>query len=299
MNVKIKACRKISAASTPSYYYYALNSRGDVIGLYNSSGALIVNYKYDAYGKLLGITNSSGSAITAKYSYGVLTPLRYRGYVYDTETGLYYLQSRYYDPTTCRFINADGLVSTGQGILGYNMFAYCNNNPINMTDLYGNWPLWAKIAVAAAVTVVTVIVVPTVVNHIINNSNKKKIDKELKDSYTKEEAKEEINNIVSKYSSECSVTFDKPCGNGYMVEISNSYHINSRYDRQKVSTIIEKTDVTDREYDNISSEWLLHNLATPVSPLYESAHSAGLDYTRDSRWYIVALTKTLEVLGWE
>ncbi len=68
---------------------------------------------------------------------GQLNPLRYRGYVYDTETGLYYLQSRYYDPTLRRFVNADGLTATGQGIIGNNMFAYCINNPANRLDPTG------------------------------------------------------------------------------------------------------------------------------------------------------------------
>ena len=71
---------------------------------------------------------------------GKLNPLRYRGYIYDTETELYYLQSRYYDPQVGRFLNADALVSTGQGILGNNMFAYCNNNPVNYTDFKGSVP---------------------------------------------------------------------------------------------------------------------------------------------------------------
>ena len=66
-----------------------------------------------------------------------LNPIRYRGYYYDAETGFYYLNSRYYDPEICRFINADGYVSTGQGLLGNNMFAYCLNNPINMLDSMG------------------------------------------------------------------------------------------------------------------------------------------------------------------
>ena len=68
---------------------------------------------------------------------GTYNPLRYRGYVYDQETGLYYLQSRYYNPAMGRFISADGYVSTGQGILGNNMFAYCGNNPVNCMDPSG------------------------------------------------------------------------------------------------------------------------------------------------------------------
>ena len=65
---------------------------------------------------------------------GKLNPFRYRGYVYDTETGLYYLGSRYYNPETGRFINADSYLSTGQGVLGSAMFSYCNNNPVNACD---------------------------------------------------------------------------------------------------------------------------------------------------------------------
>ena len=70
---------------------------------------------------------------------GAINPLRYRGYVYDAETGLYYLQSRYYNPETGRFINADGYATTGQGFLGNNMFAYCGNNPVCRVDIAGNF----------------------------------------------------------------------------------------------------------------------------------------------------------------
>ena len=68
---------------------------------------------------------------------GALNPFRYRGYVYDEETGFYYLRSRYYDPTTCRFISADILLSTGQGVLGNNCYAYCLNNPVCFQDKSG------------------------------------------------------------------------------------------------------------------------------------------------------------------
>lgn len=77
--------------------------------------------KYDAWGKVI----SSGGSLAD------INPLRYRGHYYDTETGFYYLQSRYYDPVVSRFINAAKYASTGDGLLGYNMFAYCSNNPVN------------------------------------------------------------------------------------------------------------------------------------------------------------------------
>jgi len=86
-----------------------------------------------------------------------LNPLRYRGYVYDQETGFYYLQSRYYDPTVARFINADSYSSTGQGIIGNNMYAYCNNNPVISTDPNGEfaWFTAANFAIGAVVGAAT------------------------------------------------------------------------------------------------------------------------------------------------
>ena len=73
---------------------------------------------------------------------GLDQPFRYRGYVYDTETGWYYLQSRYYSPETCRFISADVLLSTGQGVIGNNSYAYCGNNPVMGYDPYGTFDFW-------------------------------------------------------------------------------------------------------------------------------------------------------------
>ena len=113
-------------------YNDTTNLQGDVVALLNTSGTAVVTYTYDAWGKLL---TTGGSMAT---TLGALNPIRYRGYVYDTETGLYYVSSRYYDPALARFINADVLVSTGQGILGNNMFAYCLNSPILRKDVLGN-----------------------------------------------------------------------------------------------------------------------------------------------------------------
>ena len=98
----------------------------------------MVTYTYDEWGKILSVTGTLANTV------GQMNPIRYRGYYYDVETGLYYLQSRYYDPETGRFINADGQISgVGGDILGYNMFAYCMNNPVNMSDPSGHWPKWA------------------------------------------------------------------------------------------------------------------------------------------------------------
>ena len=114
-----------------SEYYYIRNGQGDIIGILDSSGTQIVSYVYDSWGKLVSISGSQADTI------GEANPFRYRGYYYDTETGLYYLQSRYYDPEVGRFLNADVYAHTGQGLLGANMFAYCLNNPISYGDYNG------------------------------------------------------------------------------------------------------------------------------------------------------------------
>ena len=110
-----------------STYYYILNQQGDVIRIVDDLGGTQATYLYNAWGKLI---DCSGWLATTN-------PIRYRGYYYDNETGFYYLQSRYYDPAIGRFINADSIASTGQGYLGYNMFAYCNNNPCCYSDASG------------------------------------------------------------------------------------------------------------------------------------------------------------------
>jgi len=113
-------------------YFYLRNGQNDIIGILDSTGTQVVSYLYDTWGKLISITGSLASTI------GTQNPFRYRGYYYDNESGLYYLNSRYYDPQTGRFINADGQLNNS--ILGLNLFAYCQNNPINYTDEFGMAP---------------------------------------------------------------------------------------------------------------------------------------------------------------
>ena len=114
-----------------TYYYYLRNGQGDIVKLIDGTGATVVEYSYDSWGKPLSCTGTLATTL------GALNPFRYRGYVYDEETQWYYLKSRYYDPETCRFISADVLLSTGQGVLGYNCFAYCRNNPVYGLDSSG------------------------------------------------------------------------------------------------------------------------------------------------------------------
>jgi RHS repeat-associated protein len=119
---------------------YVTNLQGDVVAILNRSGTAVVNYTYDAWGKLLTTTDST------TISLGLYNPLRYRGYVYDRETGLYYLQSRYYNPTWGRFINVDAVIpDIGGDFQGYNLYSYCFNNPVMLYDSTGHFP-WLILA---------------------------------------------------------------------------------------------------------------------------------------------------------
>ena len=113
-------------------YYYITNLQGDVTSIVDANGTTQVLCTYSAYGLRTHTIGNVSSGI------GLYNPFWYRGYVYDTETGLYYLQSRYYNPAVGRFINADGYATTGQGFIGNNMFAYCGNNPVVYSDTSGN-----------------------------------------------------------------------------------------------------------------------------------------------------------------
>jgi RHS repeat-associated protein len=109
-------------------YFYITNMQGDVIELVDINGNSVVKYKYDAWGNIISQTGGSLADIN---------PYRYRGYRYDVETGLYYLQSRYYDPTIGRFISSDGLLGETGNLLTHNMYAYCANNPVMYIDPSG------------------------------------------------------------------------------------------------------------------------------------------------------------------
>ncbi|WP_160680471.1 DNRLRE domain-containing protein [Clostridium sp. C8-1-8] len=138
-------------------YFYIRNAQGDIIGLIDKTGTQVVSYTYDTWGKVISIDGS------LKDSVGVKNPYRYRGYRYDSETGLYYLQSRYYNPEWGRFVNADTITGSTGELLTSNMFAYCRNNPVNMVDDDGYWPKWAtKVLIGVgAIAIVTAITVAT------------------------------------------------------------------------------------------------------------------------------------------
>ena len=133
-----------TANGADTEYFYVKNLQGDILKVITATGTEAATYTYDAWGKLLTSTGDLAD----------INPLRYRGYFYDTETGLYYLQSRYYDPEVSRFINPDAFATTdADGVLSANMFAYCENNPVNNDDPTGHG-LFSTLLIGAAVGVV-------------------------------------------------------------------------------------------------------------------------------------------------
>ena len=133
-------------------YYFFKNLQGDIIAITDKDAKVVAKYSYDAWGVCTISQDVSDCGIAN------VNPFRYRGYYYDSEIGLYYLQSRYYNPTVGRFVNADeaGYLLTEEGIAFANLLAYCVNEPIGRIDKYGNAsgyiddqndPSWKRVAV--------------------------------------------------------------------------------------------------------------------------------------------------------
>jgi len=119
---------RIGLCRDGDYFYYLYNVQGDVPALVDAeTGKIAANYQYGAWGEKTSVKTAEGYG-----DLGTANPFRYRGYYWDEESGLYYLNSRYYSPELCRFISADGQINGD--ILGTNLFAYCSNNPVNRTD---------------------------------------------------------------------------------------------------------------------------------------------------------------------
>ncbi len=140
----------ISVTYDSNIYMYIRNVQNDVIAMLDRFGETVVKYTYDSWGKVEKIEGTMAKTL------GERNPFRYRGYYYDTETGLYYISSRYYDPELRRFISADDMdvLSTEQGNINqYNLYAYCLNNPVNRVDVEGYFsiPNIAKVAIGGTV----------------------------------------------------------------------------------------------------------------------------------------------------
>ncbi|MNS66799.1 tRNA nuclease WapA precursor [compost metagenome] len=162
-------------------YYYVRNGQGDIIEILDNNLNNVVSYTYDSWGKLISIKNASGQDITSdKTSIGYINEYRYRGYRYDNETSMYYLNSRYYNPELCRFINADAALGQIGNNNGHNMFQYCFNNPINMDDPSGCWPKLSTVLMGVAIVATGVAItsgVGAVVSKTVEKSSNRVNDK--------------------------------------------------------------------------------------------------------------------------
>ena len=142
--------RAIAMRVNDTMYAFEHNAYGDVVGIFDTEGNLMVKYSYNAWGVPIEIVDGNGTDVSRDRTHVAnKNPYRYRGYYYDVETGLYYLKTRYYDPITCRFINADSYLQTAQGFYDKNVFSYCENDPVNRVDTEGDF--WLLGVIGAAV----------------------------------------------------------------------------------------------------------------------------------------------------
>ena len=140
--------------ATPQAYYYRKNLLGDVVAIYDTNGAKVVEYAYDAYGNCT-VTNSTN------YALSLYNPIKYRGYYYDTETGWYYLNARYYSPEWRRFISPDDTAYLDpENVNGLNLYCYCGNDPINFVDPSGHIAFFLLTALLAVGTVAAIDYIP-------------------------------------------------------------------------------------------------------------------------------------------
>ena len=163
------------------YYYYIKNNQDDVIGIVDSNNNIIAKYVYDSWGNILSIKDGNNNDVSNNLNHiANINPFRYRSYYYDKEINVYYLNNRYYNPVWGRFLNSDSIICSNQDVSSYNLYAYCSNNPVNLTDHSGEGILkslvkLAKQAVKAAKTIVKAVAkkvassVKSTVSNIVNS----------------------------------------------------------------------------------------------------------------------------------
>lgn len=140
-------------------YYFQRNLQGDVIGIFDSEAGMVAQYAYDAWGVCTVLSDTSGCSIAT------VNPFRYRSYYFDAEIGMYYLQSRYYDPAVGRFISSDDYLHTKTAFHGKNLFAYCDNDPVNCVDPEGH--AWSFLSILRAVVTIAVVVVAAILSSVL------------------------------------------------------------------------------------------------------------------------------------
>ena len=224
-------------ANDPVEGYYVLNLQGDVIAILDKDGAVAVEYEYDSWGNILMDSAAEQTGQTGR-TLQFYNALKYRGYYYDTDLEMYYLNSRFYDPAISRFINADSAISGTNGeLLGYNMFTYCFNNPVNLDDTEGNWPKWAQK---------------------IGNAVKKAVTKTV--SKVTNIVKKAVSAATKKYKEETSKITYSSNGKKEGAKIQNSYEVRDLVIMYAYIKQNRGEDVTGST-SGVVYEWVVHNVA--------------------------------------
>ena len=230
--------------STPNTYYYILNLQGDVVQIIDANGVMQAEYIYSPWGEI----------ISAEGDLAEINPLRYRGYYYDSETGFYYLQSRYYDPENHRFINADSYASTGQGFLGVNMFAYCSNNPVNNFDNDGKRQGHAS-AIAKAK----------------RKNAQEKYNEDTINIYMEGNGVDDASKLNVRF-------YIADAEKGYVnINIDKSLEITDVYDMYAVLTVIVNSEYYSEEMfgsvDYMIGQWIAHNECYNIASASDSGYT--------------------------
>ena len=260
-------------------YFYIKDILENILGIIDQEGNVVVYYRYDAYGNLLK-EDIRINNLASRHN-----DILYKGYVYDRESYLYYLKSRYYSPRIGRFISMDEVSYVNpKDINGLNLYAYCNNNPIMYYDPSGRF-LIALIVVGAIIGA-----------HIENAYLIDKAEKKVNKTYTREEADIAIEQITG----EGTVEFKKS-----YVFIKNSCDIKSKEDRIYISTIIANTvdekgnKLTDRSVYSLSAEWRGHNILSFFNIRSSSTDDVNLDYDFSENETLTEVgTVLFMILGW-
>ena len=227
-----------------STYYYILNLQGDVVQIIDANGVMQAEYVYSPWGEI----------ISAEGDLAEINPLRYRGYYYDSETGFYYLQSRYYDPENHRFINADSYASTGQGFLGVNMFAYCSNNPVNNFDNDGKRQGHAS-AIAKAK----------------RKNAQEKYNEDTINIYMEGNGVDDASKLNVRF-------YIADAEKGYVnINIDKSLEITDVYDMYAVLTVIVNSEYYSEEMfgsvDYMIGQWIAHNECYNIASASDSGYT--------------------------
>ncbi len=266
-------------------YYYEKNMQGDIVRVYNSDGVSLVSYVYTAWGEITSTTYHNSGANTTVTN----NPFRYRGYYYDRDLGLYCTSTRYYDSNIGRWISPDSVMSgVGGDISGYNLYAYCFNNPVNMVDHSGSWPSWNDITTVIGIVgeLITEVVSTIVQSDAFQNSvqvvsNIRK-DIEAYDASNEDEDVVLEANYFSSYKETFVIKVPGDFGLSYGVIIlgndSNATTLNHEYGHKVQLNNMGLIDYTlDVAAPSITAYFLAKQGKLPYD-YYSSPWEAGADY---------------------